>query len=408
MAAVGLVCIVAPVFVFSADTSFPGWRAGFPTGGALLLIAAGPDAFVNRDVLATRMMVWIGLISYPLYLWHWPLLSFATLSLGTLTTTVRVAIIGASIVFAWVTYRIIERPVRVVWPSAVPIVTLCALMTVTGVIGYAVFTAEGFYDRPLNRSDKAHFLQYYERMRTRGLAEAYRAECDFMDWSTEQTRSAISNDCTQPGDRATVFLWGDSHAQALSLGIRRTLPAGVRLAQVTTSGCPPRLRERDALALEGRCAKANAYARERIAALKPKLVVLAQILAHDQTDWLEMARVLRQLGVQKTVLVGPAPQWLPNLPLVVVTNHWGQAFDRVSLGLNQELFQTDATLRERFGNSDDLTYVSLLGSLCDGNGCLATVPATDNQLMTADIGHLTPAASTFVGRTILASHLMDQ
>ena len=405
-AIIGLMGIVAPVFAFSADTSFPGWRAGFPTGGALLLIATGPDALINRRLLASPLLVWIGLISYPLYLWHWPLLSFATLSLGAPSMELRAALVVASIAAAWVTYAAIERPVRFSWRGGTPVVVLCVVMAVAGLAGYVTFAADGFHDRSINRSDAAHFLQYYERLRTHGLADAYRAECDFMDWTTEKTRTAIAEDCTRPGEQSTVFLWGDSHAQALSLGIRNMLPTGTRLAQVTTSACPPRLRESNPLALDGRCERANAFARERIAATKPSVVVLAQILAHEQTDWIEIARAIRQLGAERVVLVGPAPQWLPSLPLVVTTNYWGSNFERVSRGLNNDVFHTDQILRDRLGDSTELDYVSLLSALCNDQGCQATAPNSDRQLMTADNGHFSPAGSDYVGRTILAPYLV--
>jgi peptidoglycan/LPS O-acetylase OafA/YrhL len=400
----GLLGVIASVFAFNADTSFPGWRAAIPTGGALLLIAAGPGAFVNR-LLSARLLVWIGLISYPLYLWHWPLLSLATLAAGQPPAALRLTLVAVSVAAAWATYTLVERPIRFTWRSAAPVVSLCVIMTATGIAGYVAFAADGFLERRINRSDQAHFLQYYERLRTRGLAEAYRAECDFMDWQTERTRPAIDEDCTRTGEHGAVFLWGDSHAQALSLGIRSAMPNGVRLAQVTTSACPPRLREPNPRALDGRCERANRYARERIAALKPALVILAQVLGHEQTDWTELALAVRQLGAPRVLLVGPAPQWLPSLPLVVANTYWGQDFSRVERGLNAEMFRTDEILRERWGNSDSLKYVSLIRALCNHQGCVATAPGTDQQLMTADTGHLSPAGSIYVGRAILRRYL---
>jgi peptidoglycan/LPS O-acetylase OafA/YrhL len=402
----GLAGVLGAVSVFSPDTSFPGWRAGLPTFGALLLIAAGPDALINRRVLSVRAIVAIGLISYPLYLWHWPLLSLATLA-GEATTEGRVMLVALSVGIAWVTYMAVERPIRFTWKGPAPIALLCVLMTTCGVAGYVTFAAEGFTERPLNRSDRAHFLEYYERLRRRGLREAYRAECDFMDWDTEQTRDRIADDCTAPGPNGTVFLWGDSHAQALSPGLQSVLPDGVRLAQVTTSGCAPRLAANNATA-GGRCVKANDYALERIAAIKPSIVVLAQILAHEQTDWLSLARALRERGVPRILLVGPAPQWMPSLPMVVTTHHWGSDFTRVARGLNAEMFDTDRILKERLDATPQLEYVSLLTELCNDAGCLATVPGTDNQLMAVDSGHLSPAGSRYVGQTILAPYLVRQ
>jgi peptidoglycan/LPS O-acetylase OafA/YrhL len=407
-AVAGLIGIIVPVFLFTADTSFPGWRAGFPALGALLLIASGPGASVNRRVLSAEPLVLIGLISYPLYLWHWPFLSFATLAAGPPSPQVRFALVGLSVAASWLTYALLERPVRFVWRGPRPIAALSSLLAVAGVAGYVAYAAEGFHDRPINRSDKAHFLQYYERVRTRDLGEAYRAECDFMDWTTERTKMSIDDDCTAPGDRGTVFLWGDSHAQALAYGIRTRLPSGFRLAQVTTSACPPRLAEAEPAALEGRCARANAFALERIAATRPVLVVLAQIFAHQQTDWAAIARHVRQRGAARVLLVGPAPQWMPNLPLIIATNYWGSSFERVSRGLNADLFEVDQILHRRYGESDELEYVSLLQALCNDAGCLAVAPQTDQQLMTADASHLTPAGSIHVGRSVLAPYLPSE
>lgn len=93
------------------EDAYPGWRALLPVCGALLLIAAGPDALVNRLVLTRRAMVFVGLISYPLYLWHWPLLSFARV-VGQDSPGMVVTLVITSFILAWATYRLVEVPVR--------------------------------------------------------------------------------------------------------------------------------------------------------------------------------------------------------------------------------------------------------------------------------------------------------
>ena len=404
----GLAAIVLAISLFDRDTSFPGWRAALPAGGALLLITAGPDAWLNRHILALRPLVAIGLISYPLYLWHWPLLSFAALTTSDPPPGTRAALVAASVLLAGITYLVIEKPIRFTWHGRTPIALLSAAMIATGAAGYITFAREGFVDRAINRSDKAHFIAYYERMRQRGLSTAYRAECDFMDWASEQTRAAIDPDCTAPGNRGTMFLWGDSHAQALSYGLRVILPNGERLAQVTTSGCPPRLSENGAGALADRCGRANAYARERIGALKPDIVVLAQILGHEATDWDQLADWIHVAGGRRVVLVGPAPQWMPTLPLVIANHHWGTSYSRVDEGLHPEIFATDSLLRTRYAHSNRLEYVSLVGGLCGDGGCIAVVPGDDAQLIAVDNGHLSPAGSTYVAESILRPFLFGR
>lgn len=127
------------------DLSFPGHWAILPVLGAMLMIFAGPKAWANRDILSHRIVVWFGLISYPLYLWHWPLLSFARIVEGGMPNeNIRVAAVILSVVLAWLTYNLIERPVRF-GKSAIPkVIVLVGLMSTVGCLGYFVYSQDGF------------------------------------------------------------------------------------------------------------------------------------------------------------------------------------------------------------------------------------------------------------------------
>lgn len=82
LATLGLGLIGASFLLISKSAAFPGWWALLPTGGAALVIFGGPRAWVNRTLLGAAVPVWIGKISFALYLWHWPLLSFAQMASG--------------------------------------------------------------------------------------------------------------------------------------------------------------------------------------------------------------------------------------------------------------------------------------------------------------------------------------
>jgi peptidoglycan/LPS O-acetylase OafA/YrhL len=112
-AAVGLIILLGCDFVLEPGGGFPGWPALFPVGATLLMIAAGPDAWINKRLLAAPIAVFFGLISYPLYLWHWPVLSYLWIAEPAgLGGRAKAAAILASIVLAWATYRFLEMPIR--------------------------------------------------------------------------------------------------------------------------------------------------------------------------------------------------------------------------------------------------------------------------------------------------------
>src|SRR5262249_59585796 len=95
----GVALLAASFVLITSGARFPGWRALMPTLSAAAIMAAGPQAWLNRRVLGSRFLVGIGLISYPLYLWHWPLLSFLQVAEGGAPTTGQKAI-AVAVAFA--------------------------------------------------------------------------------------------------------------------------------------------------------------------------------------------------------------------------------------------------------------------------------------------------------------------
>jgi hypothetical protein len=335
-----------------------------------------------------------------LYLWHWPLFSFAAvLRSETPTVAVRAVIVGASFVLAWLTYRFIERPVRFGPPRRATVPVLCSVLAAVLITGLVTSLMDGLPGRSLNLSDGARFLQYYDRMRVHGLAKAYWDACDFMDWDSRRTRESLDPECTRRGARGTVFLWGDSYAQALSNGLRRLLPPGISLAQIATSGCPP---QDGSVDTSERCQRSDRGALAAISELRPDVVVLAQSGQHDSVDWTSLARQIRSRGARRVLLMGPTPQWRPSLPQVIARQYWGRDYERVKLGLDQGQFAADAALKLRYGHSPELDFVSMLDRLCNDDGCIATVPG-GKDLVVVDSGHLTPRGSIFVVERVLGA-----
>lgn len=111
--AIGVGLILFSLFYIRSDLAFPGWVALMPCGGAALIILAGGQSFVARHILGARAVVFIGLLSYSAYLWHWPLLATARIQLGIhLNLTVTVAIVALTFVLAFLSWRYVEMPFR--------------------------------------------------------------------------------------------------------------------------------------------------------------------------------------------------------------------------------------------------------------------------------------------------------
>jgi peptidoglycan/LPS O-acetylase OafA/YrhL len=112
----GLGAVLAATTLFSTSTAYPGWAVAVPAVGTALIIAGGVavPAYGVEIILRVRPLQWIGLISYSLYLWHWPLLTLAAERRGTTSLPVAdgLAWVLVSLVLATATYAVVEHPIR--------------------------------------------------------------------------------------------------------------------------------------------------------------------------------------------------------------------------------------------------------------------------------------------------------
>jgi peptidoglycan/LPS O-acetylase OafA/YrhL len=168
-AVTGMLLIVAGVLTIDETSGFPGWWALLPVLGTCLLIASGPLTWINNKLLAARGLVAIGLISYPLYLWHWPLLSFVRIIGGqTPSLEVATASIFLSVALAWLTYLVVEKPLRFGKLASTKAVILFVTMCMIGSAGYVVYLSNGFAFRNASAEDIVAAAQDYEQ--SEGLA----------------------------------------------------------------------------------------------------------------------------------------------------------------------------------------------------------------------------------------------
>lgn len=219
LSSLGAVLIVSAYFFLNKDKRFPGWWALLPTLGATFMIAAGQQAWLNRTVLSNRILVWIGLISFPLYLWHWPLLAFARIVQSeTPSIDIRLAAIALSVFLAWLTYVLIEKRVRHLKNKTVTLV-LITLMVITGFFGYNSFSRNGYSFR----------------------ANIKKLELQNSGFNWDDIPRYANDAKEDPASmKRDVMLIGDSHAQAIFVGLSELFKKhNSRLQLRAGAACPP-------------------------------------------------------------------------------------------------------------------------------------------------------------------------
>ena len=145
----GVLLLAIGFYRIDRGRPYPGTWALLPILGSFCLIFAGPTAWFNRFVLSNRLLVWIGLISFPLYLWHWPILSLIRIvESGAPEPYFRNIALVLSVLLAWATYYFVEKPIRSDGKSSLKIVVLSTCVAALGVAGFVIFQGNGLPTRP--------------------------------------------------------------------------------------------------------------------------------------------------------------------------------------------------------------------------------------------------------------------
>jgi peptidoglycan/LPS O-acetylase OafA/YrhL len=235
-AVVGLLAIMVPIFVYDSATNFPGLTALPPVFGAALIIWAGmPGSTLVGRVLSFRPVVFIGLLSYSLYLWHWPIMAFCRERLFTVHFSAlwQVATVVLSFLAAWISWRFIERPFRsreyrLLSGRGRIFGIAAASMVFIGSFSYAVVSTSGAAAARFSTKD----IRIMESAKRHLPAEA----C-FGNLQLEEL--CIFGD-TDSEIEEIWMLWGDSHAKSLLPALDALARSeGKKLLFIGAPSCPP-------------------------------------------------------------------------------------------------------------------------------------------------------------------------
>jgi peptidoglycan/LPS O-acetylase OafA/YrhL len=276
----GLALIVWSALAYSWQTSFPGLHALAPCAGAALVIwsGSGGDTPVKR-LLSLRPVVFLGLISYSLYLWHWPVLSFARYwAVRELDSGETAALLAGSVVLAALSWRFIERPFRVrngVLDRRRLFAAVGAATAAIAGVGLSAVVAAGW---PARIDDASLHLAS-----AAGDRNPRSEACSFLDSAAvREGRSCLLG---AAGRAVPSFVvWGDSHADALMPMFdelaHRFGVAGLYLGRI---GCPPLLGV-DRPGTDFNCRSFNEAARHAIVESGARTVILVARWSHYSSE----------------------------------------------------------------------------------------------------------------------------
>ena len=228
----GFIFIIVSAFIFGETTAFPGVNAVLPVLGTVMLISTinSWPPFLN-DVANSRMFQWLGEISYPLYLWHWPLLVLpSTYFARPLAIYERILAIIATIILADLTHRFIEEPFRKhkTEPTLVfkrsGVITLVSVLIGTAIIFSSSdkIDVSGINGAVSLAQIKARPLVYDDGCHA-NYAQTKSDKCEYADTKSDKT----------------MVLYGDSHAaQWFPALVEIASRSGYRLISLTKSACP--------------------------------------------------------------------------------------------------------------------------------------------------------------------------
>lgn len=225
----GMGLIFGGFLLIDKEKVFPGWWALLPICGAALLIAAGSKGLFNRSVLSSPLLVWFGLISFPLYLWHWPILSLSRIIFGeTPPYLVRLAAVVISVLLAWLTYKLIESPIRFGKHKGTKVIFLVLILAAVGYLGFNSYQRDGLPFRSAVKHHKINSdLLQWQDYKSTGCNDELGSQINF---------------CIKYGDphNLKVAIIGDSTGNSLAPGLAEKLASrGVGLINIGGWTCPP-------------------------------------------------------------------------------------------------------------------------------------------------------------------------
>ncbi len=406
----GLLLILLAVVLVDQHSAYPGYWALLPVLGTCFILYQQPASVQKTRVLANRPLVFIGRLSYGIYLWHWPVL--VLMHLSDITSGLgKFLALAMSLLLACFSYWLIELPVR-----SLRVTRVNAMQFILSgiVVTVCVSTAGLLFSTGVIERKWAHDLIVLPyKQPVKGCAFDASSNKAF-DVSALQACLTIRF----PG-KPLVLLLGDSHAFGLYQGLSPYLERHeVNLVSLPAMYCTPL----SLLDTRPACDAYNRWLRQEIKELAPDLVMIfahhllwaeddnyAEPAAYPDYIWTQ-AEQLKTLGARQVMILGQMPTWIDSLPHNLNLNFLrkGQPVPlHTWTGVSPASLSMDAAMQAA-RTSDGITYLSLRQALCNEQGCLTHVGQQyPDDLLVHDYGHLTQHGAEYVAEQLLGEQVLS-
>jgi peptidoglycan/LPS O-acetylase OafA/YrhL len=402
----GLALILASYFLLSEEAGFPGWIAVLPVIGCASAIYAGMDPKAAPQLLNLRPLQFIGWLSYPLYLWHWPVIVYASALPYHLTLIDRVGLVGLTIVLALASKMLLENPARHSrWLVARPASTIAFALVLTFVGLLSARSAGHLADMNMDARQKSIAAEAAKNSPAVSMSQNCIAPL--------ATEEPVTCNLGDPTSEKLIVLLGDSHADAWSSALDKAATAlRYKLVTVMKASCPFADIPPFSTRLHRRfyeCERWREKAISLVSSLEPDLVVLAQFTDSYVDNSLLDARYTRSSTAEfaegtkrtvgkfsnagiRTIVLKDVPFMTRSVPVCLSRAHW-LGWDPAVCGASRSLAldpSIDAAEKKAVGQIPDALYVDLTDSFCDHDLCFAE---KNGLPMFRDAHHITAAYS---------------
>lgn len=379
--------ILLSSFFLSKDLSYPSYFAIIPVFCTGFIIFYGEKTIFSSIFLSNNIAKNLGKISYPLYLWHWPILAFISTSEYKNNNSIIFTGILLSIILSSLTYFFIEKKLRFSnYKKLSPLLLL--IVFIIGIAGIFNYKREIKIDNKILEKILHYSYDY---------SEEYREGSCFL--RPEQHYSHFKK-CPDhfSEKKPNILIWGDSHAAHLYQGFQARFASTSNLIQRTASGCPPIIGFQSNERPE--CLNINQEMSRFLAKNSLDSLYLAAAWNHYDLKLVEETlKYVSSLGIPKVYLIGPVPQWDKSLSAKIYEYLVKNKIDVIPGHFPEDKSEILENIEENLkilSIKYNLEYISPRNILCNPQGCRAKIQDNPLTLSAWDYGHLTKPASVFL------------